>query len=154
MNKSIDTNLDRSTNGKFKKGHAPWNKGMKGLQIGGKKTRFKPGHIPRNCSPVGAIRILKDGYLEIKTAMGRDMWVLLNRWNWKQHYGEYPPKGSTLVFKDGNKQNCEIDNLELLSRSELMQKNSLHRLPKEIAEICRLRGALNRKINEKVKHEQ
>ena len=29
---------------RFRKGHATWNKGMKGLQIGGQETQFKPGH--------------------------------------------------------------------------------------------------------------
>lgn len=35
----------------FKKGHTAWNKGMKGIDLGGKETRFKKGQVPHNKLP-------------------------------------------------------------------------------------------------------
>jgi hypothetical protein len=43
--------LPVSTSGQFKKGHQTWNKGLKGLEIGGKETQFKKGAVPHNKLP-------------------------------------------------------------------------------------------------------
>lgn len=136
---------------RFKPGQKVWNKGMKGWQAeGAQKTQFKPGSAPPNRLPVGHIRTNSEGYLDIKTAPGPHKFVPLHRWNWKQAHGEYPPKGMTLIFKDGNKLNCDISNLECITRAELMSRNTVHNLPKELAEIIQLRGALNRQINKRM----
>jgi len=148
------TNGKQGACSRFVKGVKPWNKGMKGLQIGGIETRFKPGSKPINHRPVGSTRVSVDGYVEIKIAEGLHQWRLLHRENWKKQHGEYPPKGMALVFKDGNKQNCDISNLELLTRDELMDRNTYHRYPKEIALLLQLKGALTRQINKRTKHEQ
>lgn len=130
--------------GRFKKGSTPWNKGLKGIDVGGrsKQTRFKKGTIPKNHRPVGSIRTNVEGYLEIKTEEGMYKWRLLHREIWKQHHGAYPPKGSVIIFKDGNKTNCQIDNLQLLTREQLMQRNTIHNLPESIKNVI----ALNRSI--------
>lgn len=65
-------------------------------------------------------------------------WRLLHREVWKQHHGEYPPRGTALIFKDGNRQNCDINNLELITRKQLMTRNSIHNYPQEIIEVTRL----------------
>ncbi len=53
-----------------------------------------------------------------------------------------------MVFRDGNRRNFAPPNLELVSRSELMRRNShWNTLPPELAQIVQLRGALTRKIN-------
>ena len=142
------TNGTRGDVSRFKPGHITWNKGKK-YTAGGRsgETRFKKGMASANQLPVGHIRINTDGYRDIKVAPGPRNWVQLHRWSWKQLHGEYPNKGMTLFFKDGDKLNCEVENLELISRSELMKRNSVHNLPKELADLVQLRGALNRKIN-------
>lgn len=135
---------------RFKAGHVTWNKGVKGICYeGGKATQFKKGMKPRNHLPVGHIRLNSEGYYDIKTAEGKNKFVPLHRWNWFQKHGEYPPKNMTLCFKDGNPKNCELDNLELISRADLMMRNTVHNLPKEIAELVQLRGAVNRQINKR-----
>src|SRR5699024_5202331 len=113
-------------NGKFKIKHTPWNKGMKGLQIGGKATQFKKGQAPTNYRPVGSERIdSKDGYIVIKV---KDKGTYQERWRhkhvveWEKYNGKVP-KNHTVVFLDGNKENINIDNLALLSRSELLRMN-------------------------------
>lgn len=140
---------------RFQPGQAVWNKG-KHYTTGGRSAewRFKPGQIPANLLPVGHIRVNSEGYQDIKTAPGPRNWVPLHRWNWKLAHGEYPARGMALVFKDENRMNCDIGNLELISRSDLMKRNSLHNLPKELAELVQLRGAVNRQINKRLKNEQ
>lgn len=70
---------DRGIYMRFKKGHKTWNKGMKGVNFGGKETQFKKGSAPSNALPVGFVRTVQDGYLEIKTEPGMRKWALLHR---------------------------------------------------------------------------
>ncbi len=138
---------------RFKPGNIAWNKGMKGLQIGGKATQFKPGHrggkALERYQPIGTERISKDGYLERKI---NDDMPLQKRWRavhlvlWEEANGPVP-KGHAVVFKDGDKSNITLDNLELISRAELMRRNTYHRYGKEIAQAIQLKGAITRKIN-------
>ncbi len=56
---------------RFQKGHVTWNKGMKGIYIGGIATQFKPGRAAaeaRNYKPIGSTRLSKDGYLMLNAA--------------------------------------------------------------------------------------
>jgi hypothetical protein len=43
--------LPINTSGQFKKGMTAWNKGLKGIDIGGKETQFKKGQVPHNKLP-------------------------------------------------------------------------------------------------------
>lgn len=143
---------------RFKPGQHSWNKGMKGLNLGGIETQFKPGHRGGKAAelyqPIGTERISKDGYIQRKI---NDDMPLQRRWrgvhiiNWEAVNGPLP-KGHALVFKDGNKQNTAVENLELLSRAELMRRNSYHtNYPKEVAQIVQLRGAITRQIKKRSK---
>lgn len=126
----------------FQQGMKAWNKGMKGLQIGGKETQFKKGQPPHNTKPIG-YRSLRDGYLVERVDKGFEfVHVLL----WKQHYGEIP-KGMFVVFKDRNKNNITIDNLEIITRVEHMRRNHIQNLPEELKEVVHLKKSLTRKIN-------
>ena len=73
-------------------------------------------------------------------------YVAVHHLVWAEHYGPVPA-GHAIVFRDGNKNNFNIENLECVSRAELMRRNTVHRYPKEIALAVQLRGALNRKLN-------
>ena len=142
---------------RFQKGQPTWNKGMKGLDIGGRETRFKPGNRSGKAvelyRPIGAERISKDGYLERKI---NDDMPLQKRWRavhllmWEAANGPLPP-GHAVTFKDGNKQNITLENLALVSRSDLMRRNSYHQYGPEIATLVQLRGAVTRQINKKEK---
>ena len=52
--------------------------------------------------------------------MGR--WFTKHRWTWEQHHGEIP-KGMVVSFKNGIRTDCRIENLILLTRSELVRLN-------------------------------
>ena len=141
-----------SETGQRVKGHTPWNKGTN-YNAGGKSPqhRFRPGAVPKNLRPVGSIRVDVDGYVQIKIAEGKLQWRLLHRENWKKHHGKYPPPGCALLFKDGNKQNCDIENLELVTRKQLMALNSIQNYPEEIREVTHLRAVITRRINDNKK---
>jgi hypothetical protein len=141
----------------FKPGLVPWNKGKHHV-AGGRsaETRFKAGNMPCTWKPVGSLRIA-DGYLQRKVTdtrcTSRD-WVAVHRLVWEAEHGPTPP-GDVVVFKPGCRTAVEaeitLDAVELVSRSELMKRNSVHNLPKELVELVQLRGALNRKINARSK---
>lgn len=149
---------ERGHQTRFQKGQRSWNAGMKGLQVGGraKETQFKPGRKPHTWVPVGTVRTRSDGYLERKmTDTGyppRD-WVALHVLLWREHHGEIPP-GHAVVFKDGNKANIQLDNLELITRAELCRRNSIHRFPPELKQTIRAVGKLKRLIKEREREEQ
>lgn len=131
----------------YKKGRVPWNKEKK-LPGHGKPN---PETLFKNYA-IGTIRTRRDGYKEIKIANGHNTWRLLHREVWKREHGDYPPKNMSIVFIDGDRGNCDLDNLRLISKKEHLAKNSVHNLPEDIKEVIRLRGVLTRKINEKKQH--
>jgi hypothetical protein len=149
---------------RFNPGHKPFNAGMRrpGYNAGRSKEKwFKPnqrsGKAVENWKPIGTISPDGEGYLRIKvreavhgkeaTGFGNTkVWPLLARHTWEQQNGPIPPK-HVIRFKDGNKQNCAIDNLELLSQRENMRRNSFWTtIPRDLAEVMHLNGALKRKL--------
>jgi len=108
--------------GYFQKGHVPHpNCRPKGPN----KTSFKKGNKPSNYLPVGTERVNSDGYIEIKVAEGVNQWRSKARILWEQSNPPLKP-GDVLRFKDGNKLNCQLLNLEKFSRSEHVRLNQMH----------------------------
>lgn len=139
---------------RFPKGHKPWNDGMKGWAAPGtERTRFKKGRKPQNWVPIGSERITKDGYIQRKiseaTGTPRD-WRGVHILNWEKRNGPLP-KGHAVVFKDGDKRNTAYKNLELVTRAELMRRNTVHRYPEDVKKLIRTVAALNRRINAREK---
>jgi hypothetical protein len=111
---NLRTGINR---GCFKKGNVPVNKGTKGMfNVGGNRTSFKKGDIPQNHREVGSRRINVYGYHEIKVAEP-NKWQLEHRVIYEKAHGTIP-KGSKIIFADGNKDNLNLDNLVLVSSSE------------------------------------
>ena len=127
----------------FKKGMTSWNKGTKGLMMGGVETQFKKGQNPHNTKPIG-YRSTRDGYTVEKTANGFKMVHVLM---WESING-LVPKGMFVVFKDRNKANITLDNLELIDRHEHMRRNTVHNLPEELREVLHIKKSITRKINQ------
>ena len=114
----------------FSQGHTPWNKGMKGLDIGGKETQFKKGHVPHNHKSVASERIDEDGYTYIKIDEPRK-WVLKHRHIYEQHHGNLEPH-MVVTFIDKNISNFSIENLEAITKVENMQRNTITKYPQPI----------------------
>lgn len=108
---------------RFKPGNVPFNKGTKGL-TGRNRTSFKKGQQPHNTKHDGAVTVRTDSsgtaykYTRIKSGK----WVLYHRHLWEQANGPIP-EGHILVFRDRDPMNCELDNLELITRSENLRRN-------------------------------
>lgn len=151
----------------FEPGLTPWNKGKPGstgLHPNSRKTQFKKGRKAcdsRNYVPIGTERVSKDGCLERKTTDDPSMyparrWVPVARLVWEAEHGTIP-KGHVVRFKDGMHttvaEDITTDKLECISFAENMRRNSYHRYPKPIPQMIQLRGALNRKINNRKKKE-
>ena len=117
--------IKTGTTGCFRKGFIPWNKGKKGY-MGANKTSFKKGNKPKNWRAVGSERINDEGYTLIKVSNKGGMWkrwALKHRVVWEQHHKKKIPKGSVIIFVDGNKDNLSIDNLLCVTRNELKVLN-------------------------------
>ena len=132
----------------FPKGNTPWNKGMKGLQIGGQETQFKKGSVPPNHREVGSERIDEDGYTYIKIAE-HTRWVLKHRHIYEQHHGKLEPH-MIVIFKDGDRANCAIDNLEAITKVENMERNRITKYPQPLRQTIKTLNKLWQEIKSKI----
>ena len=140
---------------RFQKGSVPLNKGKKvSPEVYSKiqPTMFKKGRTPVNHREVGAERVNVYGYIEIKVSEPNS-WRLKHRVMWEQVNGTIP-RGYNVQFKNHNPLDCRIENLYLISKAEQMAKeNSFYaKYPKEIQEIIRLKGVVNRAIHKAEKN--
>jgi len=103
-------------NTRFQEGHKPWNKNKKGLQLGGEASWFKKGDPHPQQKPVGSESI-HEGILWIKVDQP-NVWRKKHHYIWEQAYGSIPDN-KVLRFKDGNKENCTLDNLFLTTREAM-----------------------------------
>lgn len=150
----LGTNHPNAVAHRFKKGSVPPNKGKKmspEVYEKVKETMFKKGNSPVNHREVGSERINVDGYIETKVAEP-NVWRLKHRIIWEQYNGVIPA-GYNVQFKNRNTQDCRIENLYIISKSEQMRtENSLvARYPKEVQEVIRLKGVVNRVIHKREK---
>lgn len=130
--------INTGTLGQFKKGFIPWNKGKKGY-MGANRTSFKKGSKPKNWKPVSSERINTEGYTIIKVSNEGDKqkrWNLKHRVVWEQYHKKKIPKGSVIIFADGDKNNLNIENLICVTRNELKVLNKC-RLISSVPELTK-----------------
>lgn len=154
LHKNPDVIAGIRENGMFLKGHVPFNKGMKQQEFmtaeqieKTKATRFVKGQVPVNIKEIGYERISVDGYVEVKTEKG---FVLKHRMIWVEHNGPIP-KEHIVRFKNGNKLDIRIENLELVTCAQNMKDNTIHNYPPEIKTAIRSIANIKRRIK---KYEQ
>lgn len=155
------TNGRQGTGTRFEKGLTPWNKGMKGLRIGGEKTQFKPGAMPHNTQPIGSYRLDKNGSLQRKISNNKGnnskRWRGVHELLWVEANGPVPAK-HIVIFKPeqrtNNLEEITLDRVECVSLAENMRRNTRHNLPKEINEVIQLRAVLTRHINKRSKNHE
>jgi uncharacterized membrane protein len=66
--------------------------------------------------------------------------------------GRQLPPGHAVAFRNGDRRDMRPDNLELITRQELMRRNSVQNLPKPIVSTIQLLGALKRQIRRRERH--
>ena len=131
--------------GRFEQGHIPH---PDSYPKGPNKTSFKKGQKPHNWKPIGSTRTSVDGYIEVKTREPKT-WEQQHKIIWSKANGEIP-EGRCVSFKDADKTNVALDNLELISRNELLQINRLRctSFPSEVQPTVRNIGKLKAKMGE------
>lgn len=146
----------------FRPGHVPANKGVRrpGWAPGRmKETQFKTGErrgaAARRWMPVGSTRLM-NGYVYRKVSDIQNVpytvnWKLEHLLVWESAHGPVPPQ-HVIVFR--NKDACDIrlENLECISRTELMRRNSVHNLPPPLKQTVQLLGVINRHIRRRLNH--
>jgi hypothetical protein len=146
---------------RFRPGQVPPNKGLRRPGFGPgrmKTTQFRKGGTPHTWVPVGTEVVDVDGYRKRKIADDRTRpsrfnWKFVHVLIWEAAHGPLP-KGHAVVFKNGDRSDLRLENLERLSRRALLARNSVHNLPKPLAEAVQLLGALNRKLRRRTPHEK
>ena len=111
-------------NGMFLKGHVPFNKGMK-------QHEFMSEEVIQKTI---ATRF-KKGQIPVNV----------------KNVGYERPKGYLVRFKNGNKQDIRIENLELVTCAQNMKDNTIHNYPPEIKTAIRSIANIKRRIK---KYEQ
>lgn len=144
----------RKLDSRKKKGDIPFNKGKKQVDYmtseaieRTKKTRFKKGNKPHNTKSDKTIVVRKDSngrdykYIRIK----KGVWKLYHRYIWEKEKGKIP-ENHLVVFKDNNTKNTNIENLELITMTENMYRNSKYSYPKEVIPSMVLNKQLENKL--------
>jgi hypothetical protein len=135
---------------RFKPGNISHNKGQKmskDVYEMVKLSMFKKGNEPHNMKYDGHERICaKDGYIYVRISKGK--YVLKHRLVWEQHNGSIP-KGNIIIFKDKDKYNLNIDNLQMITKRENMLRNTVTKYPLELQQLIKLNNKLKTTLHEK-----
>lgn len=125
----------------IKKGSTPPNKGKKLADVLSPDklekvlaSAFKKGNVPHNTLTDNTITTRRDfkyrggaEYKWIRIKQGK--WEMLHLHTWVKHNGPIPA-GYCIRFKDGNTLNCDITNLEMITKAENMLRNQAVRVAK------------------------
>ncbi|MGR6647414.1 HNH endonuclease signature motif containing protein [Avibacterium paragallinarum] len=117
----------------------------------GRNGRFKKGE---HLKPIGYERFCPMAKaVLIKTGVKR--YERKSRVIWEQAFGKIP-QGFVLWFKDGNIQNCELSNLELISRNEMLWRHKLnyHELDSSVKQTFNVFIQLREKLIKLKKQQQ
>lgn len=107
-----------------------------------------------DATPIGATRVNTVGVCVRKlAATGRCAldWEAEQRLVWYAHHGEIPP-GHVVAFKPGlatrDVELITVDRLQLLTRAQVMRRNTFHRYPAPIVRAVQKRAHLTRAIRQ------
>lgn len=141
-------------------GASPPNKGKKQIDYMSAEaiertalTRFKKGDIPATAfDKDGIITIRHDhpdranggrAYKYVRLSLG--VWKPLHTHTWEQVNGPLP-EGHCLWFRDLDSMNCDLSNLELITRQENMARNTIQRFPPELISTIKILSKLKKTI--------
>jgi hypothetical protein len=114
-------------NGRFVHNRKNWNSGTKGM-CKPNSGSFRAGQTPPNLKPIGHERIDTTGFILVKIAEKNPYTGAPARYKhkhvvvWEQHNGPVP-RGMAVMFLDSDTLNCDISNLALITRAELLALN-------------------------------
>jgi hypothetical protein len=135
---------------RFPKGNIPHNKGTIGL-MKPNKTSFNKGHIPANIKHNG------EPYFYERKAKNEKTWLIqptgtnkrrsYAKYLWEFHNGELKDGYIVKNINFSDTKAPTINDLRLISRSENMDANSIHRYPPELKKTFKLIKKLNHFTN-------
>lgn len=147
---SVDNRCKRigakaGSDGRFKSGLTPWHRGMSLEEYKSHftkesfaKGKFKSGEHSLALKYKVGDEVVRGEYVYIKYTDSLDIppekqWKMKHRYIWELHNGEIPDNCS-VIFLDGDKRNFEIDNLALVTKSQ-MGRMTTYKLYSEKQEI-------------------
>jgi HNH endonuclease len=122
--KNLDGHRHKSGT-RFKLGHEPWNKDMKGIHLS-PQSEFQKGRESETKMPLGSVverTRQREGYPRAWVKVAEpNKWELRARLVWAAHNGPIP-RGMIVHHKDRNALNDEIDNLQMMTKAEHMNEH-------------------------------
>ena len=109
----------RGHKGQFKKGQTPWNKGLH-ISLNPKSQFTGELHGATHPSWKGGVQEMTRDCVHLYT--GPNQRVRRPRKVWEDAHGKIP-HGEVIWHVDGDKDNDDIENLECISRAEMMKRN-------------------------------
>lgn len=134
--------------GCFSKGHKSWNTGTKGI-CKANSGCFQKGHLPKNWKPVGSERVDVDGYVLVKVAEP-NVWQLKSVVVWETAHGKIK-KGHVIRYKDDNRLNCSIENLDVIRRPVhlYLNQHGYSEMPEELKPSLKMIAEVEVKVFER-----
>ena len=83
--------------------------------------------------------------------MSCNNWVLKHRHIYETHHKIELETNQYVSFVDGNKQNFEIDNLQIVTRADMMLKNTIRQYPPELQEVIKVLNKVKKKVNDHIR---
>lgn len=143
--KSAATLISTGASHRFKKGNKPHNYNYKVSEETYKKmagTMFKKGQPPSTAYPIGHEAKCCYGYWRIKTEQGL---LYKHKYLWEQANGPIPD-GFSVVFVNGKKEDCFLENLILLPNSDKSLHSKYCHLSREVRDAAFALAYLKRAI--------
>ena len=112
----------RNKKGQWKAGITPWNKGMSDFRPS-PETEFKNGQYVGKNHPSWKGGIQKTTHDCTYLWNGNGKRIRRPKAIWESVHGKMP-QGLVIYHKDGDKDNDDIENLEAISRAELLRRNT------------------------------
>lgn len=135
---------------RFKKGQVPHTKGKR---VSPEQYAimaphmFKKGNLPHTTKSDGHISLRRDAdgreYFWIRISLGK--WQHLHRYLWEKAYGAVP-EGYVITFKDGDRANCVLENLEMITDAERLSRTTIMNLPKDLRQAIWALGRLRKTL--------
>ena len=153
--KEYISKLQKSNPYLFKEGHIPFNKGKNIKEFYPKeslermaRTQFKKGDIPYDKREIGSIFVRSDGvpYIKYRDGFDNKNTMPYARYVWEKEHGKIPNQ-HCIIHKDGNPQNCDIDNLELKSKAEMLDKVAYYKYPEDVRKAILAVNKAERELN-------
>lgn len=124
------------TDGRFPKGWVPYSAGKRPQDLCHGKAKlakleaswYQKGHVAPNHLPVGSVVTNKEGYKLIKVrekGTQWERWQFLHRKVWEDAHGKLP-EGAMITMLDGDKGNCSLSNLRLITKGVNSQLTNRH----------------------------